>query len=130
MKRLALLLALILSVSLVAGCSNSTSAATQKISPQNYVSEYVDGGETHLLVDVRTPQEFAEGHIAGSVNIPLQDLTARMSEIPKDTNAVIYCRSGNRSGQAMQILANAGYTKIYDLGGVIAWTGAGYPLQR
>ena len=129
MKRLSLVLALILSIFVVAGCSNSSSAANQKITPQNYVSEYVQGAQNHLLVDVRTPEEFATGHIAGAVNIPLQDIAARMSEIPKDTPAIIYCRSGNRSAQAMQILANAGYTQIYDLGGVIQWTQAGYGLQ-
>lgn len=130
MKRIALFLMLILSTMLVSACGSSPSVASQKITPNDYVSQYVDTSATHLLVDVRTPEEFADGHIAGSVNIPLQVLNTRMIEIPTDIPVVIYCRSGNRSGQAMQILADADYTQIYDLGGIIEWGNAGFTLQQ
>jgi rhodanese-related sulfurtransferase len=126
-KRIVLVLTLILSTMLVSACSPSV--ANQKIAPNAYVSQYAENATPHLLVDVRTAQEYAEGHIAGSVNIPLQDLSLRMNEIPMDRPAIIYCRSGNRSAQAMSILAGAGYTQIYDLGGIIEWTQAGYGLQ-
>ena len=127
MKRLVLILALILSVFLVTACGSTL--ASQKITPKAYVTDYVEQATSHILVDVRTPQEYAEGHIAGSINIPLQELASRMNEIPMDIPAIIYCRSGNRSAQAMKILADAGYTNIYDLGGIIQWTQAGYSLQ-
>lgn len=128
MKRIILFLMLILSTMLVSACGSSI--ANQKITANDYVSQYVENSTSHLLVDVRTPEEFADGHIAGAINIPLQVLSARMNELPTDTPLVIYCRSGNRSGQAMQILADANYTQIYDLGGTIEWLNAGYTLQQ
>src|SRR6187431_3814271 len=75
------------------------------------------GAEAHQLVqagarlvDVRTPSEFAAGHIAGALNIPLQQLDSRLTELqPKDTAVVLYCRSGSRSGSAARMLRNAGF---------------------
>ena len=75
-----------------------------------------------LLVDVRTPEEFAAGHIAGAVNIPLGQLDDRMDELgPRDAPLVLYCRSGNRSGQAARVLASAGFTGVHDLGAMSRW---------
>jgi phage shock protein E len=74
------------------------------------------------LVDVRTPQEFAAGHIPGAVNMPVQDLERRMGElVGKDRPIVLYCRSGARSSQAAQLLARAGYTAVHDLGSMGRW---------
>ena len=103
--------------------------AIKLIAPKAYQAEFVSPARPHLLVDVRTPQEFAGGHIEGAVNIPLQSLEQRMGEIPQDEPVVIYCRSGNRSNTAARILAQAGYTDIYDLGGVIAWQSQGLALK-
>jgi rhodanese-related sulfurtransferase len=105
------------------------SAAAQLITPQGYQEQFVNAGAAHALIDVRTPQEFASGHIAGAVNIPVDQLASRLSEIPAGQPVVVYCRSGNRSAQASQILARAGYSSIYDLGGIIGWTAQGYPVQ-
>lgn len=102
------------------------------ISPVEYQSFFVnnENSEDHFLLDVRTPEEFAQGHIAGAVNIPVQVLDQYLSEIPTDQPIVLYCRSGNRSNQAMRILQGAGYTDIYDIdGGTIAWAGQNLPLQ-
>ncbi len=74
------------------------------------------------LVDVRTPQEFATGHIPGAVNIPLQDLEPRMAELEgKERPIVLYCRSGNRSGSAARMLESAGYAEVHDLGSMSRW---------
>ena len=100
------------------------------ISPQDYTSVYVDGAAAHQLVDVRTPEEFASGHLPNAVNIPLQDLPNRLGEIAVDEPVVLYCRSGNRSGQAAQLLTAAGYTQVLDLGGIIAWEAAGLPVVQ
>jgi phage shock protein E len=100
-----------------------------RIKPQQYESAFVEAGNQHLLVDVRTPQEFNSGHIEGAVNIPLQELSQRASEIPQDEPVVLYCRSGNRSSTAAKMLRNAGYDQVYDLGGVIDWQAQGLPLQ-
>jgi rhodanese-related sulfurtransferase len=76
-----------------------------------------------ILLDVRTDSEYREAHIPGSRLIPDYEISARAaSELP-DKNAVIlvYCRSGHRSAGAARNLAKMGYTKIYDLGGIMNW---------
>lgn len=98
------------------------------ISPAEYQTSF--SSEDHILIDVRTPQEFAAGHIAGAINIPVDDLNQRLSEIPTDETIVVYCRSGNRSGTATDILNNAGFNPVYDIdGGTIAWASANLPLE-
>lgn len=80
----------------------------------------VDAGAR--LVDVRSPQEFAIGHIPGAVNIPVQDLERRMGELPgKNRPIVLYCRSGARSSNAARLLESAGYTRVHDLGAMSRW---------
>lgn len=75
-----------------------------------------------LLLDVRTPEEFAAGHLAGAVNIPLQTLDRRLAELgPKDRPIVVYCRSGHRSAHAREILRRAGFTAVHDLGAMSSW---------
>lgn len=66
----------------------------------------------HIVIDVRTPQEFAGGHVAGSKNIPLQQLQGRMNEIPSDVPIVFCCASGARSGSATSAAQAAGRTAI------------------
>lgn len=74
------------------------------------------------LVDVRTPQEFAAGHIDGAVNIPVQELDARLAEFgPKDGVVVVYCRSGARSATAKSKLEAAGYKTVHNLGAMSNW---------
>ncbi len=69
------------------------------------------------LVDVRTPQEFARNGLDGAKNVPVQQLAERLDEAgAKDEPVVVYCRSGNRSARAAQILEKAGYEEVYDLG--------------
>lgn len=77
--------------------------------------ELVDQGA--LLVDVRTREEFALEHVQGALNIPVQELASRMSELgPKERPIVIYCRSGARSANAKQMLLAAGYRHVHDMG--------------
>jgi len=72
--------------------------------------------EGGLLVDVRTPDEYAEGHMTGAVNIPLDRIGRAQSELgATDRPIVVYCRSGNRSGQATRVLAGLGYGRVYDI---------------
>ncbi|NWF71287.1 MAG: rhodanese-like domain-containing protein [Chloroflexi bacterium] len=104
-------------------------AGAQLMTPAQYDNQFMSTGAAHYLLDVRTAEEYASGHIADSVNIALQELQTRLSEIPRDVPVVIYCRSGNRSAQAARLLVEAGYSQIYDLGGIIAWTAQGYPLE-
>jgi phage shock protein E len=74
------------------------------------------------LIDVRTAEEFSAGHIEGAVNIPVQELPARIGELgAKNDPIVVYCRSGARSGSAKRMLESAGYTKVFDLGPMSRW---------
>ena len=139
-----LVLALIVTATVlsIGACSSAQPAATAaqpaavamaepkvntKIAPADYQAQF--GAAEHVLIDVRTPEEFASGHIADAVNIPVDQLASRLSEVPQDKPVVLYCRSGNRSGQAAQILDRAGYTQIYDLGGIVTWAQQGFPVQ-
>ena len=74
------------------------------------------------LVDVRTPGEFASGHIQGALNIPVDQIGGHADELgAKDRPVVVYCRSGMRSAKAKQILEAAGFTKVSNLGGIGRW---------
>ncbi|MDW8298436.1 MAG: rhodanese-like domain-containing protein [Anaerolineae bacterium] len=98
------------------------------ISPAEYMAQF--SAVKHLLLDVRTVGEFQSGHIPGAANIPVDELSQRLAEVPKDIPVVLYCRSGNRSAYAARILRSAGYEMVYDLGGLIKWQAQGYPIQR
>ena len=75
------------------------------------------------LVDVRTPGEFSGGALPGAINIPLDQLSARVGELTKEPGkpVVLYCASGMRSGQARRLLTGAGLAEVYDLGGMGRW---------
>jgi rhodanese-related sulfurtransferase len=72
------------------------------------------------LVDVRSPGEFASGHIDGALNIPVGSLAARVGELEKERPVVVYCASGMRSASAARRLASDGF-EVYDLGSMGAW---------
>ena len=77
-----------------------------------------------VLLDVRTPQEYAEGHIPGSINIPLQSIDEAEAELEnKDTELFVYCHSGARSSQAVALLEEMGYTKVNNIGGIAGYKG-------
>ena len=80
--------------------------------------------EGAVLLDVRTPEEYAEGHIVGSKNIPLQSIEKTESVITdKSTPLFVHCRLGARSAQATSILKRMGYTNIEDIGGIMSYRG-------
>ena len=86
-----------------------------------------------ILLDVRTPGEFAEGFIEGARLIDFQsgNFESEIASLDKNTTYAVYCRSGNRSGQAAKIMHDAGFHNVYNLdGGVIDWANAGLPLVR
>ena len=91
----------------------------------------LDGDDAPLVLDVRTEDEFAEGHIPGAVNIPHTELAARLLELPDDRSAeiVVHCRSGKRAKTAEAILLGAGYQRVTDLEGhMLGWAEAGLPV--
>jgi len=84
-----------------------------------------------LLVDVREPAEWNQGHAPNATHIPLGALGARLAEIPRDRDVLLICRSGNRSGNAQRQLQHLGYQQVFNVsGGMNAWTSAGLPVAR
>ena len=77
------------------------------------------------VVDVRTAQEFASGHVPGAINIPYEEVGKRIAEIgPPSTQVVLYCRTGRRSAIAADALRKAGFQNLYDMQSVTSWPGA------
>ncbi|HUV54186.1 MAG TPA: rhodanese-like domain-containing protein [Candidatus Krumholzibacteriaceae bacterium] len=68
-----------------------------------------------VILDVRTASEYEDGHIEGAINIPVQELGDRLDELSRDDELLVYCRTGNRSAQAVGILRDAGFAKIYHM---------------
>jgi len=101
-----------------------------RLSPADYKRDYVDQNVAHQLIDVRTPAEFAEGHLAGALNVPLQDLARQLGKIKRNQPVMLYCRSGNRSGMALQQLRSAGYADLYNLGGFGELAAQGLPVKQ
>lgn len=83
------------------------------------------------LIDVRTPEEVAQGVIDGAVHIPLHLLPLRAADIPQDKPVVMYCRSGARSAQACSFMASKGFSNMHNLsGGIMAWARSGNTLSQ
>ena len=85
--------------------------------------EIMDSGSEYILIDARTTEEFAAGHIAGAILIPEYEVARRAEqELPdKDALILVYCRSGRRSKIASEELVKLGYTNVKEFGGIIDW---------
>lgn len=84
-----------------------------------------------VLLDVRTPQEYAAGYIKGAINVPHTDTSKILSTVKKDDTIILYCRSGRRAGIVADMLAKKGYSNIYHLDGDIReWIAKGKPLEK
>ena len=92
---------------------------------QEEAAEMMKKDDGHVVVDVRRPDEFAEGHIPGAINVPNEDIGDEQPKALPDLDQIllVYCRSGRRSVEAANKLADIGYTNIYEFGGIIDWTG-------
>ena len=95
------------------------------------VAESRHASDNLQIVDVREPDEWLEGHIAGAIHIPLGQLSARRAELESRRPIVMVCHSGARSAQATRALTSAGFPDVANLtGGMLAWTRAGLPVTR
>jgi rhodanese-related sulfurtransferase len=116
------------------GVSASDSAAARPESPQRVdVQAFAEvvGQPGVTVLDVRTPEEFAAGHLEGAVNINLEspEFGTQVAELDPAGTYAVYCRSGNRSAVAVGIMAEQGITGTYDLdGGIVDWEAAGLPV--
>ncbi|XEC95113.1 rhodanese-like domain-containing protein [Paenibacillus tarimensis] len=122
MKKLSIILAVLLCLLLI-GCSleaPATNPAPKQVSAKE-AKEMIDEGKVQVI-DVRTPEEFEAGHIQGAKLIPLQQLEDRLDELDKEQSYLLVCRTGNRSAQAQEVLANHGFNHTYNmLQGMAQW---------
>lgn len=123
----ALVVAVLIGVGLLAGCSSGSGGAT--LSVDDFATLAAKDGV--VLVDVRTPAEFAAGHLSGAQNIDVEspDFSTQIGTLDKSATYAVYCRSGNRSATARKAMTDAGFTHVSDLeGGITAWSQAGRPV--
>ena len=101
------------------------------LSQDAYLALPKSGEQAPFVLDVRAPEEFVTGHVPGAVNIPHEQIAARIAEVPKDKDVVLYCRSGRRAGMAAEVLAANGYTRLKHLeGDMPAWIDKGRPVEK
>lgn len=107
--------------------ANNTASLPGEISVSEAYSKYQSGV---FVLDVRTQEEWNDYHAPNTTLIPLDQLAARVNELPKDREIVVVCRSGNRSQQGRDILLNAGFTQVTSMkGGLNEWRASGYPIE-
>jgi len=100
------------------------------ISQEALLERQQKGDETTYVLDVRSPEEYASGHVPGAVNIPYDQIASRIAEVPKDKDVVLYCKSGRRAGIAAEVLAGQGYERLQHLeGDIVAWVDKGRPVE-
>jgi len=137
MKRFIIIAAIAITMPLAAtacGTGEQTADGYENASIAHTHEHWVQGDKSKIpfmLLDVRTPEEYAEGHIAGAKLIPVQVLAEHLKEVPRDKQVYVYCHSGTRSARASKLLAKNGFTNIENIeGGIVAWKKAGYPVVK
>ena len=125
---LALLAVVLFLLLRTSGTTEAESATVQKLTPSE-VQTMMASGAPFVLLDVREPSEFDEGHIPDAISMPLGTLSERapFDISDKDMPLIVYCRSGRRSAEAAQLLLILGFQSVFDLGGILDWP---YEIQR
>ena len=126
MRKIKLLIPMILSAMLLSSCGTpgSSSLGYRQISMDKAVKMMRDEKD-YIILDVRRPDEYAEGHIPGAINVPNEEIgTAEIAELPEKSQLIlVYCRSGRRSKEASEKLVKLGYTNIVEFGGIQDYKG-------
>ena len=94
------------------------------------LNDRLKNGKRPLVIDVRQPDEYRTGHIAGAKPIPLNQLNSRIKELPQRREIVCVCASGNRSGSATRMLVKAGFNAVNLKGGMNSWRQANLPVKK
>jgi len=116
-------------VLLVSGCSSGSDAdAVEKVGAAQAV-KLIDQGE-HTVIDVRTPAEYATGHVDGAENLDVSAVTfeQQVKGLDRSEEYILYCQSGNRSAGAAETMADLGFTDVVDAGGILELETAGAPI--
>ena len=113
---------ILLAVLMLAGCG--AQADYRRVNMEQ-AQALMASEEDYVILDVRTAEEFSQGHIPNAINIANEDIGgAEISQLPdRDQLILVYCRSGNRSKQASEKLVQLGYTNVVEFGGIIDWPG-------
>ena len=126
MKKIKRLITFILSALLLSSCaSDDGSSGSYRSVSADEAAEIMKSESGYVILDVRRPDEFAEGHIPGAINLPNEEIgTAEISSLPDKAQLIlVYCRSGRRSKVAAEKLVKLGYTNIIEFGGILDWKG-------
>jgi rhodanese-related sulfurtransferase len=120
---------------LLGACSSSTATdSALELTSVAGVQEMVESPPADLVVlDIRTPEEFAAGHLADAINIDYyaDDFEDQLEQLDLEVPYVMYCNSGNRSSNALPVMDTLGFVEVYELeGGIQAWYGAGLPIEQ
>jgi rhodanese-related sulfurtransferase len=94
------------------------------------LNDRLKNGKRPIVLDVRQPDEYRSGHIAGAKLIPLNRLNSRMKELPQGWEIVCVCASGNRSASATRVLVQAGFNAVNMKGGMLSWRRANLPVKK
>lgn len=125
-----MLRALALVAVLTAAPAFAADPVVSQVSQEVLLERQQKDGPDLVVLDVRTPEEYAAGHVPGAVNIPYDQLAQRLTDVPKDKDVVLYCQSGRRAMLAASTLADHGYTRLGHLEGDIrAWRDNGRPVE-
>lgn len=126
MRKIKKLLPFLLSLLLLSACSalGASSGGYRQVSMDEAVAMMREE-KNYIILDVRRPDEYAEGHIPGAINVPNEEIgTAEIPELPSKSQLIlVYCRSGRRSKEASEKLVKLGYTNIVEFGGILDWKG-------
>jgi rhodanese-related sulfurtransferase len=136
-RRALTVVALAALVMLAAGCGGGADTTTpeavvETISPASAADLIAAAPAGLVILDVRTPEEFTAGHLAGAVNLDFHAAAFSINLAGLDTGVpyVLYCRSGNRSAQAREMMRSLGFVEVYEIaGGIDAWVEAGLPVE-
>jgi rhodanese-related sulfurtransferase len=135
-----LLAILTLSLGLIGGCVSYQDTKSEEpvitlVTPAVAYSliEENKANPDFIILDVRTPEEYADGYIAESIPLDFyaDDFEAELDKLDKNKTYLVYCRSGNRSGKSVKMMKDLNFREVYDVdGGILRWEAAGFPMVR
>ena len=141
MKKLLIVL-LVIGVILAGGCAEvaapereAPAQIIENVTPREAFALIQDNEDNpdFIIIDVRTPEEFAEGHVEDAIIIDFysESFADELNALDKNKTYLIYCRSGGRSGKALKIMEELGFTKVYNMsGGIVDWKAEGLPTTK
>lgn len=122
--------AIILVAVLAAAVAMAAEPVAAPVTQEALIERQQQADAALVVLDVRSPGEFAAGHVPGAINIPHDRIGERLAEVPRDKDVILYCQSGRRAGLAAQALVEQGYTRLFHLeGDIAAWKANGRPLE-